>query len=105
MVREVFRKLDIHNRGEIFIDDLLDIYDTSNHPDVLAKILTPAEAVEQMLSFFGKSRKSRGSIKWEEFLDYYRTMSLTIPDDEFFNSMLTNAWHLPVSGCRGVIVS
>ena len=36
---------------------------------------------------------------WSEFLDYYKDLSVGIDDDDYFELMMRNAWH--ISGGEG----
>ena len=52
-----------------------------------------------------------GTITWEEFLDYYRDISVGIDNEDYFELMIRNAWHLSGgegqaanTSCRRVLV-
>jgi len=114
----------------VTIDDVLSVYDTTTHPDVaqggkstqvlfahishvVSLFLTsPAqEAAEEMLGHFQQGDHVNGVLTWPEFLDYYKGLSVGIDDDNYFELMIRNAWHLSGgegsasnSTCRRVLV-
>jgi len=64
-----------------------------------------------MLSTFQRGSEVDGKVTWSEFLDYYKGLSIGIDDDNYFELMIRNAWH--ISGgdggtgnttCRRVLV-
>jgi calcyphosin len=40
-----------------------------------------------------------GIVTWSEFLDYYKGISMSIADDQYFELMIRNSWH--ISGGSG----
>lgn len=38
--------------------------------------------------------KKDGKVTFDEFLDYYRDVSASIDEDDYFELMIRNAWHL-----------
>jgi len=111
IVRQAFNKLDYNGSGAITVDDILATYDTSMHPDVAGGSKTPAEVAGDLLAWFEKGGDIDGVVTWVEFLDYYKGLSLSIANDNYFEAMMRNAWH--ISGgigdagnttCRRVLV-
>jgi Ca2+-binding EF-hand superfamily protein len=98
LVRKAFAVLDKTGDGEVTIDDLIGVYDVSKNPDVLAGRLTERQALEEFLSQWDKTDKD-GVVTQAEFLEYYKDVSASIDDDDYFELMIRNAWHL--SGGEG----
>jgi calcyphosin len=111
LVRKAFNCLDKDGSGVATIDDILSCYDTTTHPDVAGGNKTPQQAAEEMLATFEQGGKVDGQVTWPEFLDYYKGLSVGIDDDNYFELMMRNAWHLSGgegssanSTCRRVLV-
>ncbi len=56
--------------------------------------MTPDEALAQFLAQWD-TKKADGVVEWDEFLEYYDSVSCSIDDDDYFELMMRNAWHLP----------
>lgn len=82
------------------IEDILSIYDASQHPDVMDGKITEKEALGEFLDQFDTLEKD-GIVTREEFLDYYRDVSASIDGDDYFELMIRNAWH--ISGGEGAM--
>jgi Ca2+-binding EF-hand superfamily protein len=112
LIREAFRRMDKDDSGKITVDDILGIYDTSCHPGVASGAMTPEDAAREMLLHFERGGDIDGVVTWEEFIDYYKGISLYIEEDSYFELMMRNAWHISsdednVSNttCRRVLVN
>jgi len=92
LVQLAFRQLDKDGSGVCEFKEIAGIYDATRHPEVLAGRLT----VEEVLLTFIKcwDRDGDGRITLLEFLDYYKDISCSIDDDDYFELMIRNAWHL-----------
>jgi calcyphosin len=94
IVREAFNLLDKSGDGVVTVEDILQNYDFSFHPSVSNGSITSDEAATEMLSCFESTGDVDGKVTWSEFLDYYKGISLSIDDDDYFELMMRNAWHL-----------
>ena len=72
---------------------------------------TPSEVLREFLDTFDSVEKD-GKITPEEFCEYYSNVSASIDDDDYFELMIRNAWHISGgegwcgnSSCRRVLVS
>jgi hypothetical protein len=52
LVRKAFNILDATGDGRVNIDDIMQNYDFSKHPNVIGGVITPEQAAEEMLSVF-----------------------------------------------------
>ena len=110
LVREAFRRMDKDGSNEITVEDIMQAYDTAYHPDVLSGAITPEDAAREILLNFERGGEVDGVVTWPEFLDYYKGISLYIDDDNYFELMMRNAWHisgeddLSNTTCRRVLV-
>lgn len=95
LVRQAFNLLDSTGDGVVTVDDILQNYDFSYHPNVVNGSITVQQATNEMLSCFESgSSDVDGKVTWAEFLDYYKGMSMSIDDDNYFELMIRNAWHM-----------
>lgn len=111
LVRQAFARLDTSGDGGATLEEVARLYDASQHPDVLAGRLAPHDALLDMMRVFERHAAGfdgandddavagDGAISWHEFLEYYRELSAGVRDDDEFELMVRNAWHL--SGGRG----
>ena len=100
LVKRAFDKLDRNRNGVIEVDDIKELYNAKNHPDVKLGKKTEEEALSEFLDTFelhyglshpdSRDRK----ISLDEFIEYYTNVSMSIEDDRYFELMMTNAWNL-----------
>lgn len=100
MVLLAFKVLDKDRSGQIDINDIKDVYDPRSHPDVIAGRKTPNEILKQFIEAFEVGRERDGIVTLKEFEDYYANISASIDDDDYFELMIRNAWH--ISGGEGI---
>ena len=98
IVQMAFKKLDKTGDGIVNFEDMAKAYDVSKHPDVLSKEKTAQEVYQEFMEDWDKN--SDGTITQEEFIDYYGDLSAGIDNDNYFELMIRNAWH--ISGGAGV---
>jgi Ca2+-binding EF-hand superfamily protein len=91
--------LDTDGSGQVDPADLVGVYDTSKHPDVLSKKKTSLEALRELLDCFDVGGARDGMVTRNEFENYYTNVSASIDDDQYFELMIRNAWH--ISGGEG----
>ena len=97
LVKEAFAILDKTGDGEITVADLVSSYNASQHPLVKEGTITEDEVLGHFLETWDTSHD--GTVTWSEFLDYYKDLSVGIDDDDYFELMMRNAWHM--SGGEG----
>jgi calcyphosin len=98
LVKKAFELVDKSGDGIITVKDLIGAYDVSQHPLVKEGTITEEEVLSNFLHTWDKSHD--GIVTWSEFLDYYKDISVGIHDDEYFELMMRNAWHM--TGGEGV---
>ncbi|MGL4950215.1 MAG: EF-hand domain-containing protein, partial [Mycoplasma sp.] len=101
IVKRVFNKFDKNGNGIIETDDLRDVYSAKSHPDVLSGKKCEEEVLAEFLdnfeyhfSLLNMNKTKDRRITLEEFMEYYNNISMSIPDDQYFEVMMTNAWNL-----------
>eukprot|EP00759_Apiculatamorpha_spiralis_P048475 PhF_6_TR43663/c0_g1_i1/m.67095 len=93
LVRRAFSILDSTNNGEVDFVEVCNAYQVERHPDVLAKKKTASQVFDEFVADWDKDRD--GTITWAEFEDYYNDISASIDNDQYFELMIRNAWHIP----------
>jgi len=93
LIGEAYDKLDRTGDGRVTVEDLSGVYDTSMHPDVLTKKLTEEEV---MIGFMGQwdTLEKDGVVTFDEFIEYYKDVSCSVDEDDYFELMIRNAWQL-----------
>jgi len=91
LVQLAFKKLDKTGDGQVTIDDLVGTYDVSSHPKFRSGQLTPAQILEEFASQWDTIKKD-GKVSPAEFEDYYKDVSASVDDDDYFELMIRNAW-------------
>jgi Ca2+-binding EF-hand superfamily protein len=110
LVRQAYNLLDTNGDETVTFDELKELYDVSKHPDVTKKEKTAAQALSEFIKDWDKNGDNM--ITLDEFNDYYMDLSAGIEDDDYFELMIRNAWHLSGgvgvcanTSCRRVLVS
>ena len=94
LVQMAFEIIDRDGSGSLDINDILDVYDVSKHPDYLAKKKTKEKILSEFLDNLTCGVKGTGIVSGEAFEDYYSNISASIDSDEYFELMMRNAWHI-----------
>eukprot|EP01063_Lacrimia_lanifica_P011689 TRINITY_DN18405_c0_g1_i1.p1 TRINITY_DN18405_c0_g1~~TRINITY_DN18405_c0_g1_i1.p1 ORF type:complete len:547 (+),score=236.85 TRINITY_DN18405_c0_g1_i1:114-1754(+) len=100
LTRECFKRIDTDGSGVASFAELKAIYGENlpRHPEVLSGKKTEDEVMREFLLNWDRSRD--GNVEIGEFIDYYTDLSVNVDDDDYFELMMRNAWH--VSGGEGV---
>lgn len=100
MVMMAYERLDKNCDGTVTFKEIRSIYEagTKDHPAVLDGSKTPEEV---MMEFIANSwdKNGDGTITAKEFKDYYNDISVNIDNDDYFELMIRNVWH--ISGGEG----
>jgi hypothetical protein len=107
LVQMAFKKIDADGSGILTLDDIRNVYDTSQHPEVIRGKKTNDEVLtEFLLNFQGNvnaikkpNNKKETEVTPIEFERYYSNLSASIDDDDYFELMIRNAWG--ISGGEG----
>ena len=99
LVNMAFDLLDKDGSNQIDPLDLVGVYDTSKHPDVISRKKTTQEVLRDFLDGFDIGGDVDGMVTRQEFENYYANVSASIDDEQYFELMIRNAWH--ISGGEG----
>jgi Ca2+-binding EF-hand superfamily protein len=93
LINMAFDVLDSTGDGRIQVGDLAARFDAQGHPDVISGRMPHNQALSHFLSQFDSVDRD-GTVTREEFLEYYRNVSASVDEDDFFELMIRNAWHI-----------
>ena len=99
LVHMAFDRLDSDGNGSIEGDEVAECYDASMHPEVVSGRRTAEEVLREFLTTFDVGGTIDGKVTREEFVNYYSNISASIDNDDYFELMIRNAWH--ISGGEG----
>lgn len=85
--------LDKDGSGQVTLKDIELAYDTSFHPDFQSGTKTKTQILTEFMSVWETHKKDH-VVTFEEFCDYYKDVGASISDDDYFELMIRNAWHL-----------
>ena len=101
IIREVFDKLDIEGNGLLDPNFIKNNFRTKDHPDIITGKKNEEKVLSEFLDTFeyhfyllDPNREKDSKITLEEFMEYYNYISMSIPNDHYFETLLTNIWDL-----------
>jgi len=111
LVNLAYDVLDVTGDGVVRYNDIEQAYNTDCCAEVLAGIKTKEEVLKEFFDQWDTADKD-GVVTRDEFVDYYRNCSASIDDDDYFELMIRNAWHISGgegwcanTSCRRVLVT
>ena len=99
LVHMAFDRLDSDGNGIIDGHEVGNCYDASMHPEVISGRKTAEEVLREFLTTFDVGGEVDGKVTRDEFTNYYANLSASIDNDDYFELMIRNAWH--ISGGEG----
>ena len=101
LIHNVFKHLDIDNKGFLTVEELLNLYQAKNSFEFLEEKKSEEEAMnifEQSLKgnhkYLNGDEADTKNIDLEEFEDFYESVSVMIPNDELFRNIVLRSWGL-----------
>ena len=92
-IKCAYDKLDVNKDGLVKLDDIAQIYDASEHPDVKEGRKTPEEVFHEFMMQWD-TQEADGIVTFDEFCEYYEGVSCSIDRDDYFELMMKRAWKL-----------
>jgi len=96
-VQKAFAIFDKDGSGVVNLDDISRAYDVSCHPQVRSGKISAQEAFAAFMNHY--DRNHDGTVSLDEFIESYNWVSASIDNDDYFELMIRNAWH--ISGGEG----
>jgi Ca2+-binding EF-hand superfamily protein len=97
-ISQAFAILDNTGDGRVTLADIQNVYNARDHPEVKAGKKTEKEVLQEFMRQWDKEDPD-GIITADEFFEYYKDVSASIDDDDYFELMMRNSWH--ISGGEG----
>ena len=91
-INKAFDKLDVDGSGKVSIEDLQAIHNPKTSELVRMGKTTANQIFANLLRSYDDD--GDGLITRDEFIDYYREISPSFDDDEYFAEMMKSAWKL-----------
>jgi Ca2+-binding EF-hand superfamily protein len=93
LVKMAFLRLDrINPDGTVTLQELGVMYQADKHPAVLEGSKTQEEVIAEFNDAW--DRNGDEVITEDEFIKYYKDLSASIDNDQYFELMIRNAWHM-----------
>lgn len=93
VIKLAYNKLEKTGDQKVTIDDLKGVYDVSFHPKFRNGELTKDQILSEFLQQWD-TLQADGTVHFAEFEDYYKDVSASIDDDEYFEAVVRSAWKL-----------
>lgn len=97
LVLKAYGLLDINGDNTVTMGELKELYDATQHPQVIAGKKTVDEIIVEFAATWDKDGDN--IVTQCEFMDYYADIGANIDNDDYFELMMRNAWHM--SGGEG----
>ncbi len=99
IILSAFGKLDLDKSGIVELNEVKSLFNTRNNPLVLNGEKNEEEIYSEFIETFQTHHNITSGIKnkrvtLEEFLNYYKYISLFIPDDDLFEAIIISSWKL-----------
>ena len=101
IINQVFNYLDVNNNGYIYLNDMRNLYNVKNHPDVINGRRSAPEVEAEFLDnidyhfqLLRTDKLRNGKISFQEFNEYYDIISMSIHSDFLFQNILFSVWGL-----------
>ncbi|XP_051556600.1 calcyphosine-like a [Myxocyprinus asiaticus] len=94
VINKAFQKLDRTGDGVVTVEDLQGVYNSKHHPKYKSGEWTEEQVFRSFLDSFDSPYEKDGKVTLEEFVNYYSGVSASIDSDEYFITMMQNAWKL-----------
>lgn len=82
-MRAAYEKLDVNKDGRVTLEDVAKTFDVSSHPDVFNKRKSPEDVYREFLTQWD-TQKQDGIVTFDEFCEYYESVSCLVDSDEYF---------------------
>lgn len=93
LVHLAYKVLDKSGDGLVTLEDVMMAYDATCHPDFIGGRKTEKEVIAEFMQVW-ETHKKDGIVTLDEFEDYYKDISASIDNDDYFELMIRNAWHI-----------
>ena len=93
LVRQAYQKLDKDGSGLVELNDIAAAYDVSQHPKFKTGEMSKNDILSEFMAQWDTDRRDN-KVTIDEFIDYYKDVSASVDEDDYFELVIRNAWHL-----------
>ena len=94
LVNLAFDQLDRQGSGMVDAAEMASLYDATRHPDVMRGSTSSQQALTSFLETFDVGSVRQGKVTRQEFLNYYSNISESVENDDYFELIIRNVWHV-----------
>ena len=102
LIRKIYDNFSKDNNYKVYINDLKQNFRAYNHPEVKNRFKSEEEVYYDFLESLDIFKNYKNIIKrqnteilsYEDFLDFFKEISMSIIDDKLFEDLLTNCWSI-----------
>lgn len=88
-----YAKLDKDGSGIVDLKDIAQAYDVTMHPKFKSGEQSKNEILSEFMAQWDTDKRDN-KVTMDEFRDYYTDVSASIDEDDYFELMIRNAWHI-----------
>lgn len=89
-----FNTIDKDGNGVVDATEVAQSYDASKHPAVVSGAKSKEAVLREFLDTFDVGGEVDGKVTRDEFVNYYTNISASIDNEDYFELMIRNAWHI-----------
>jgi len=93
LVKLAYNKLDRDHSGMVELNDIAEAYDVTQHPKFKTGEMSRNDILIEFMAQWDTNVRDN-KVTLPEFEDYYKDVSASIDEDDYFELMIRNAWHL-----------
>jgi len=86
--------LDKAGTGVLRVSDIAAVFDVSQNAAFIERRKTREQLLREFLSNFDNVKNDSSTITVEDFVDYYRDISMNFPADEYFVRIIESTWQV-----------
>jgi Ca2+-binding EF-hand superfamily protein len=94
LIHMAFNVIDTDGSGIVDAAEVATLYDATKHPAVVTGAKSKEQVLREFLDTFDVGGEVDGKVTRQEFVNYYTNISSSIENDEYFELMIRNAWHI-----------
>ena len=99
LIQNVFNYNDKEQKGKIKLKEIKNLYNAKMHPDVYVGYKTEKDIYKEFLYTFDtfcEFYEIYDYINCEEFIEYYKGISASIVEDNYFDDILNGVWNINI---------
>jgi len=90
LIDAAFTFLDRAGRGVVKMDEVVERFSTSHHPDAVGGRVSSLSAASNFRAQFG----DKDTLSRTDFMEYYQNVSAAVSSDDYFEFLIRGAWRI-----------